>query len=220
MELWYRKFPPLPYTVGVSAGLILAHGAGSNRNAPLLIAVDRALAAAGWTVDRIDLAFRQSRPHGPPGPGDAKADQGSLRDAIAAMRASGAGPVFAGGHSYGGRQATMLAAADETLVPALLILSYPLHPPRRPEQLRTAHLKNLRVPALFVHGSRDPFGSIQEMRAALELIPGRTRLVEFEGAGHDLSAKREPALAAAAERIAQEFIDFVAAFICGAPFTR
>jgi predicted alpha/beta-hydrolase family hydrolase len=192
----------------VSAGLVLTHGAGSNRNALLLVAVDRALAAAGWTVERIDLAFRQSRPHGPPRPGDARADQASLREAIAAMRAAGAAPVFAGGHSYGGRQATMLAAEDETLVSALLILSYPLHPPRRPEQLRTAHLKNLRVPTLFVHGSRDPFGSIQEMRAALELIPGRTQLIEFEGAGHELARKTVTNLAAAAERIASEFIQF------------
>jgi predicted alpha/beta-hydrolase family hydrolase len=194
----------------VSAGLVLAHGAGSNRNAPLLVALDRALCSAGWIVERIDLAFRLSRPHGPPRPADAKADQNRLREAIAAMRAAGSAPVFAGGHSYGGRQATMLAAEDESLVSALLVLSYPLHPPRRPEQSRTAHLRSLRVPAMFVHGSRDPFGSIEEMRAALKLIPGRVRLLEFEGAGHDLRGKPRQGLAATAERIAQEFVDFCA----------
>ncbi|HZT38020.1 MAG TPA: alpha/beta fold hydrolase [Bryobacteraceae bacterium] len=198
----------MPYTVNVSAGLVLAHGAGSNRNAPLLVAVDRALSPAGWIVERIDLAFRLSRPHGPPRPADAKADQNRLREAIAALRAAGAAPVFAGGHSYGGRQATMLAAEDESLVSALLVLCYPLHPPRRPEQSRTAHLRNLRVPTLFVHGSRDPFGSLEEMRAALELIPGRVRLLEFEGAGHELGGKSREGLAAIAERIAQGFVDF------------
>ena len=191
----------------MAAGLVLAHGAGSNRNAPLLVGVDRALSTAGWLVERIDLAFRESRPHGPPGPGDAERDQGSIRAAIAAM-ASKAKPVFAGGHSYGGRQTTMLAAQDATLLKALLILSYPLHPPRRPLQLRTAHLTELRTPVLFVHGSRDPFGSIEEMRAAIELIPARTRLIELEGAGHDLASKRGADLAAIAGRIASEFIDF------------
>jgi hypothetical protein len=192
----------------MAAGLVLAHGAGSNRNAPLLVAVDRALSDSGWLVERINLAFRESRPHGPPGPGDAKRDQESIRAAVAAMAAK-AGPVFAGGHSYGGRQTTMLAAQDATLSKALLILSYPLHPPRRPLQLRTAHLKELRTPALFVHGSRDPFGSIEEMKAAIELIPAKTRLMELEGAGHDLTARRGADLAAVAGRIAREFISFV-----------
>ena len=141
----------------MAAGLVLAHGAGSNRNAPLLVAVDRALSASGWLVERIDLAFRESRPHGPPGPGDAKRDQEGIRAAIASVAAK-VGPVFAGGHSYGGRQTTMLAAQDATLLQALLILSYPLHPPRRPLQLRTEQLKHLRTPTLFVHGSRDLFG--------------------------------------------------------------
>jgi uncharacterized protein len=192
----------------MAAGLILTHGAGSNRNAPLLVAVDRAFSASGWIVERIDLAFRQARPHGPPGPGDAKRDQESIRAAIAALAAK-AGPVFAGGHSYGGRQTTMLAAEDATLLKALLILSYPLHPPRRPLQLRTAHLKELRTPALFVHGSRDPFGSIGEMTTALGQLPAKTRLTEFEGAGHDLILKGGANLIAVAERIAGEFVEFV-----------
>ena len=191
----------------MAAGLVLAHGAGSNRNAPLLVAVDRALSTSGWLVERIDLAFRASRPHGPPGPGDAKRDQESIRAAIGSMAARAA-PVFAGGHSYGGRQTTMLAAEDEMLLKALLILSYPLHPPRRPLQLRTAHLKELRTPALFIHGSRDPFGSMDEMRAAIELIPVKTRLIELEGAGHDLTSRRGADLAGIAGRIAREFIDF------------
>ena len=87
------------------------------------------------------------------------------------MRQIVPGRVFLGGHSYGGRQASMLAASDPAVTPALLLLSYPLHPPRRPEQLRTAHFPDLRTPALFVHGVRDPFGSREEMEAALALIP-------------------------------------------------
>jgi predicted alpha/beta-hydrolase family hydrolase len=81
----------------------------------------------------------------------------------------------------------MLAAETPGLVEGLLLLSYPLHPPKKPQQLRTAHFPNLRTPALFVHGTRDDFGSIEEMRAALQLIPAATTLVPIEGAGHDLN---------------------------------
>jgi predicted alpha/beta-hydrolase family hydrolase len=100
-----------------------------------------------------------------------------------------------GGHSYGGRQASILAAEELGLVDGLLLLSYPLHPPRKPEQLRTAHFPKLQTPALFVHGSRDPFGSLDEMKQALKLIPASTCLIEVDGAGHDLGRNRE-ALAA------------------------
>jgi predicted alpha/beta-hydrolase family hydrolase len=80
----------------------------------------------------------------------------------------------------------MLAAGEPELVEGLLLLSYPLHPPRRPAELRTAHFPKLRTPALFIRGTRDPFGSAEEMRLALALIPAATALVPLEGAGHDL----------------------------------
>jgi len=102
------------------------------------------------------------------------------------MRKMVKGKIFLGGHSYGGRQATMLCAEDHDLVSGLLLLSYPLHPPRKPEQLRVQHLPNLRTPCLFVHGARDPFGSIEEVEKAIALIPARHALLTVEGAGHDL----------------------------------
>ncbi len=84
----------------------------------------------------------------------------------------------------------MLAAAEPGLADRLLLLSYPLHPPRRPGELRTAHFPQLQVPALFVHGARDGFGSIDEMAVALKLIPARTELLPVTGAGHELLNKR------------------------------
>lgn len=80
----------------------------------------------------------------------------------------------------------MLAAEDATVCDGLLLLSYPLHPPGKPDQLRTAHFPALRLPCVFVHGTRDPFGTIEELRGALELIPGAVTLVQIDGAGHDL----------------------------------
>jgi len=172
-------------------GLVLTHGAGANCQSKLLMAVAAAFADAGFTVLRCDLPFRQARPHGPPFPAGAAQDRKGLHRAVAALRQRVSGRIFLGGHSYGGRQATMLAAEEPQLVDALLLLSYPLHPPRKPTELRTAHLPRLNTPALFVHGTRDPFGSLEEMESVLELIPAKALLLEVEGAGHELLPKKE-----------------------------
>ncbi len=210
--------------------LVLSHGAGSNCQAPLLVAMAIAFAETGFTVLRCDLPFRQERPHGPPSPGGSARDRQGLQNAVGALRGLGsesrntrAEPalsaakgyprhsgqdartasseplgtfkrVFLGGHSYGGRQATMLAAADPALVDGLLLFSYPLHPPRKPSEARIAHFPKLRTRALFVHGSRDPFGTLEEMDSALKLIPAATSLLPMEGAGHDLKFGRGPRL--------------------------
>jgi uncharacterized protein len=178
---------------GLQQAVVLTHGAGSNCQAPLLVALARAFAATGFTVLRCDLPYRQKRPQGPPLPGGAAEDRQGLHNAVTAVRETAPDQplrrVYLGGHSYGGRQATMLAADDATLVEGLLLLSYPLHPPRKPEQLRTAHFPKLRTPAMFVHGSRDPFGSLEEMESGLKLIPAATILIPVDGAGHDLSFK-------------------------------
>lgn len=176
--------------MGKTAGLVLTHGAGGNSKAPLLIAVAKAFEAAGYRVHRYDLAFRQRRPFGPPSPATAAQDRESIRQAAAQMRQLVDGPVVIGGHSYGGRQSTMLAAEDPSAADGLLLLSYPLHPPDKPEQLRTAHFPSLRTPALFVHGAKDPFGTADEMRAAIALIPAKTELLVLEGLGHDLGRGR------------------------------
>jgi predicted alpha/beta-hydrolase family hydrolase len=170
-------------------GLVLAHGAGGNSAAPLLVALAEAFAGAGFTVLRCDLPYRQSRSYGPPGPGDAARDRAGLKNAVAAMKKTISGRVFLGGVSYGGRQSSMLCAEEPELVAGLLLCSYPLHPPHKPEQLRTQHLTSLRTPTLVVQGTRDPFGSIGEIEQALKLINAKTKLVSVEGAGHDLGFK-------------------------------
>ncbi len=170
--------------------IILTHGAGANCNAPLLVALAETFCASGLAVLRCDLPFRQSRPQGPPPRGSAERDQEGLRAAVESMHRRFPGHLYLGGHSYGGRQASMLAAVEPGLVERLLLLSYPLHPPQRPTELRTAHFPHLQTPALFVLGTRDGFASIEEMTEALKLIPARTELLIVEGSGHELLTKR------------------------------
>jgi hypothetical protein len=170
-------------------GIVLTHGAGGNSEAPLLIALAEALAETGMTVLRCDLPFRQARAQGPPR-GNGAEDRDGLRRAVEAIRKLAPGRVFLGGQSYGGRQASMLVAEEPALVDGLVLLSYPLHSPGKPDQLRTAHLSKIQTPALFVSGSKDPFGSPEEIQAAIRLIPAPTSFVVIEGAGHDLGFGR------------------------------
>jgi hypothetical protein len=170
------------------AGIVLTHGAGGNSNVKLLVEVASGFAEAGFVAIRCDLAFRRRRAFGPPSPHMAALDRASLREALDELGKLAPGPRFLGGHSYGGRQASMLAAECPELVRGLLLLSYPLHPPKKPDQARTGHFADWRTPALFVHGTKDPFGTTAEMEQALRLIPAPTRLTTIDGAGHDLAA--------------------------------
>jgi predicted alpha/beta-hydrolase family hydrolase len=174
-------------------GLVIAHGAGSNCDSPLLLAVAEVFAAAGFPALRVDLPYRQIKPKGPPIPGGSPRDREGLQRAADVMREF-TPQIILGGHSYGGRQASMLAAEQPGVADMLLLLSYPLHPPRKREQLRTAHFPGIKTPALFVHGTRDPFGLIEEVQAALTVIPARTKLVAIDKAGHELGAPQAPVI--------------------------
>ena len=191
----------------VTKGIILTHGAGSSADAPLLIAVAAAFEQAGFRAVRHTLNFRVNKPKSPPHPKDAPGDQAGLLDAVKEMRRDGIEKVYLGGHSYGGRQATIMASEHPGLIAALLLLSYPLHPPEKPLQLRTAHFPNLRTPSLFIHGAKDTFGTEAEMVSALQLIPGRVELLTIPGVGHDLGAAKGPLAA----KFAARFIDFISA---------
>ena len=184
------------HTPSVPTGdcLVLTHGAGANCQSPLIRKLADVFCEFGTTVLRCDLPFRQLRAHGPPLRGSAERDQQGLRRAVELLRPDHP-RVYLGGHSYGGRQASMLAASEPHTVDGLLLLSYPLHPPKKPAQKRTDYFPRLQTPALFVHGTKDPFGSIDELREAIALIPAPTDLLVIEGAAHDL--KRAGGMAAA-----------------------
>ena len=189
--------------------LVLTHGAGSDCRSLLLRAHAETFAHHSLLVLRCDLPFRQARATGPPTRSSGPIDRQGINDAVAQVRGLSRAPVFVGGHSYGGRQASILSAEQPDMaLSALLLLSYPLHPPDKPEDLRTGHFANLFTPSFFVAGTRDPFGSPEELTTALQLIPQttRTRLLLLEGCGHDLS----PAKSDLAPLCASSFLNFVA----------
>ncbi len=173
-------------------GLVLTHGAGGNYQMLLLRALADEFASQGWFALRCNLPFRQLRPHGPPSPSSAARDREGLRRALEVMGKLAPGSLYLGGHSYGGRQGSMLAAEDSQVARALLLTSYPLHPPGKPEQLRVQHFPQLKIPALFVVGTRDPFATVEELESARKLIPASTSMVVVEDAGHDLGYGRKP----------------------------
>ena len=180
--------------------MVLTHGAGGSRESPLLQQVCDEWARRGWLAVRYNLPFRRRRPKGPPS-GSGAADRAGIVEAITLCRGLADGPLIAGGHSYGGRQTSMVVAAlneaASSKVAVLTLFSYPVHPPGKPERPRTEHLPDITVPTVFTHGTSDPFGTPAEVRAAAALIAARTAVVEIAGARHDLASKRldVPALA-------------------------
>ena len=191
---------------GPAAGVVvLTHGAGGNRDSPLLQQVCDEWARRGWLAVRYNLPYRRRRPTGPPS-GSAATDRAGIVEAITLCRGLVDGPLIAGGHSYGGRQTSMVVAAREASpveVDLLALFSYPVHPPGKPERARTEHLPDIRVPTVFTYGTSDPFGTPDELRAAAALVTGTTAVVEIAGARHDLRSKTLNVAALAADAALQ-----------------
>lgn len=179
---------------GAPAGaVVLTHGAGGNRDSPLLQRLCQEWARQGWLAIRFNMPFRRNRPNGPPSPATAAKDRAGIAEAIMTARTIADGPLVAGGHSYGGRQTSMLVAEQggtgDPAIDVLTLFSYPLHPPGKPERMRTEHLPAIKVPTVFTHGTSDAFGSIDELRDAAALVAGAATIVEVTGARHDLASR-------------------------------
>ncbi|TDO07922.1 hypothetical protein EV580_5491 [Mycobacterium sp. BK086] len=174
---------------GTPVGVVmLTHGAGGSRESPLLIRICDEWASRGWLAVRYNLPYRRRRPKGPPS-GSAAGDRDGIVEALTLARTLANGPVIAGGHSYGGRMTSMVAAEHSDLLNVLTLFSYPLHPPGKPDRLRTEHFGAITVPTVFTHGTSDPFGSIDDVREAARGITGPVEIVEVTGARHDLGSK-------------------------------
>lgn len=163
----------------------LAHGAGGNLDDPMLVALAERLADEGIAVLRFNFPYREA---GRRAPGSQKQSEGCYR-AVVSWAREHAPRVFCGGKSYGGRIATHVAA-DGAQMDGLVLLSYPLHPPGKPERLRDAHLADVGAPMLVVQGTRDAFAAGDLLERTFE---GRATIVRIEGGDHSLRVKGRPA---------------------------
>lgn len=170
------------------AGAVLTPGASAGRDQPALVAIDHELTAAGVVVDRIDFPYRLAGRRAPDRP---PVLVGAVRDAATALAGRlGTGPehLVLGGRSMGGRMCSM-AVAEGLPAAALVLVSYPLHPPGHPERLRTAHFADIDVPCLFVSGTRDAFGAPDELTDATAGIRGPVTHQWIDGGDHGLRGK-------------------------------
>lgn len=173
-----------------AATVLLAHGAGAPMDSPAMSAAARALAETGLRVARFEFSYMAARREGGPAKPPPRAETlvPAYRAVVAALDARG--PLFIGGKSMGGRVASM--AVDELRaeerVAGLLCLGYPFHPPGRPGSPRTAHLAQMRAPALICQGTRDPFGTREEV-SGYDLSPS-IEVFWLEDGDHDLRPRK------------------------------
>lgn len=164
-------------------GVVLFPGAGSDRNHSSLLEIESRLAPL--PVARVDFPYRRAGRRAPDrSPVLLDCVVTEVR-AFAAANGCRTSSLVIGGRSMGGRMCSM-AAADGLSVKGLVLISYPLHPPTKPENLRTEHLSRITVPTLFVHGTNDPFGSPIEMRRHVRKIKGDVTLRFVDRGRHDL----------------------------------
>ncbi|MBK9179246.1 MAG: dienelactone hydrolase [Acidimicrobiales bacterium] len=187
------------------AAALLAPGAGSDRDQPALVAIERALAPV--PVERIDFPYRRAGRRAPDRAPVLVACVVEEAGALAARARVAPDRLVLGGRSMGGRMCSM-AVAEGLPAAGLVLISYPLHPPGRPGRLRTDHLPAIAVPCLVVSGTRDPFGTPDELRAAFELVGGPVTHVWVEGGRHDLKG--------AEDEVARAVVEWVAALEGGA----
>jgi hypothetical protein len=152
------------------------------------VAVEEALAPAGLVVERIDFPYRKAGRRAPDRPPVLLA--AVAEGAAELARRTGLAPdqLLLGGRSMGGRICSM-AVADGIPARALVLISYPLHPPGKPDNLRIEHFPRLRVPCLFVSGTRDAFGTPEELAHHTAAIPGPVTHLWIEGGDHGLRGK-------------------------------
>ncbi len=178
-----------------AAALVVGHGAGAGMDHPFLVGFCEAMADEGIATLRFNFPYMEA---GRRSPGPATQAEGAFAAALEAAAARTRGSVFAGGKSYGGRIASMVAAGegatpgpDATPIAGLVFLGYPLHPPGHPEKARDAHLDGIRVPMLFLRGTKDPFADEAVLVPVIRRLGARARYVPFEGAGHSFERSRK-----------------------------
>jgi hypothetical protein len=175
----------------INLRVVLAHGAGAGQRHPFIVGTARRLAAKGIDVWTFNFPYMELRRRAPD---KAPVLEASFRSVIdfAGRTAGAARALFAGGKSMGGRIATHLAAQGGEL-DGVFALGYPLHPPGKPDQLRSAHLGDISVPVLIVQGELDPFGTPSELAPVIGAMRSRVSLEVVPGGDHSLAVRGQPA---------------------------
>ena len=169
------------------AGLLLTHGAGGGADQHTLVALAEGL---DMPVCRIEFAYRREGRRFPDRAPKLISEVRAEAKAFASELGASTAQLVLGGRSMGGRMCSM-AVAEGLPAAGLVLLSYPLHPPGRPDKLRVEHFGGMGVPTLFVNGDRDPFGTPEEFAAHLGAIPGSVAVHWLEGHGHDPRPKAD-----------------------------
>ena len=183
------------------AGLVLTPGAGAGREQSTLVAIDHALTHLGVRVERVDFPYRRAGRRAPDrAPVLVAAVVAAATDLARTMTVEPR-QIALGGRSMGGRMCSM-AVAEGLAAAALVLVSYPLHPPGKPEQLRVEHFGTIDVPCVFVSGTRDAFGTPAELESATTAIPGPVTHVWIEGGDHGLRRKDDQVASAVAAWVA------------------
>ena len=179
--------------------VLLFPGAGSDRDHSALVAVERAVAPLACV--RADFPYRKAGRRAPD-------REPVLLDAVRAEVAAVGGPVILGGRSMGGRMCSIAAADADHPLPAvgLVLIAYPLHPPGKPDRLRVEHLPRITVPCLFVHGTRDPFGTPDELQQWTDTIPGPVEHVWIDGGRHELKGADDTVAEAVSDWISRSVL--------------
>jgi predicted alpha/beta-hydrolase family hydrolase len=198
----------------LGATLVLAHGAGAGQTHRFMVNFAEGLSTRGVDVLTFNFLYIEQKRKVPDRPEILEACYRAVIDAARNNPALAGSTVFIGGKSMGGRIASQLAAAGDataTAVSGLVLLGYPLHPPGKPEQLRVAHLPDIRVPVLVVQGERDPFGSPDELRPHFAKSAAPVVVNVVERGDHSLAPPKGSARSAG--QVHSEIQDAIAAWI-------
>jgi uncharacterized protein len=186
-------YPAVPERAGIC--VILGHGAGSNQSNPAIVRFAGSLAARGYDAVTFNFLYSEQRRRVPDPNAKLELCWRALIRSFHDGKLIGQGArLVVGGRSMGGRIASQVVAADPDGVAGLLLLGYPLHPPGQPEKLRTRHLPGIRIPTLFVQGSRDAFGTPDELSPVIRGIKGPASLFVVEAADHSLKVPKKAPL--------------------------
>jgi predicted alpha/beta-hydrolase family hydrolase len=170
--------------------MLLAHGAGANQTSGFMVSFAEGLSARGIDTATFNFLYTEQGRRAPDRNDKLEACYRAAIAAVEKHKSLKSNPLFIGGKSLGGRIASQVAASGIDDLAGLVFLGYPLHPPGKPDRLRSEHLSLIRAPMLFVQGSRDPFGSPAELRPVIESLEAPAAIHAVEGGDHSFTVPK------------------------------